>query len=97
MHDQRASRIRAVDGRSQLRSEHRCVVVDGGQPVFVVAGSGPGIAPSERGAVLRTFYRGRAFERSVPGDGLGLSLVAAIARVHDAAVEVLDNEPGCRM
>jgi signal transduction histidine kinase len=71
--------------------------IDGGQPVLVVADSGPGIAPSERGSVLRTFYRGRAFERSVPGHGLGLSLVAAIARVHDAAIEVLDNEPGCRM
>lgn len=73
------------------------VQIDDGQPLLVVADSGPGIAPAERGAVLRTFYRGHTSERSIPGHGLGLSLVAAIARVHDAAIEILDNEPGCRM
>jgi len=71
--------------------------IDDGQPLLMVTDNGPGIAPAERGAVLRTFYRGGTSERSVPGHGLGLSLVAAIARVHDAAIEILDNEPGCRM
>jgi signal transduction histidine kinase len=71
--------------------------IDGGRPLLMVTDNGPGIAPAERGAVLRTFYRGGTSERSVPGHGLGLSLVAAIARVHDAAIEILDNEPGCRM
>ncbi|PYE16216.1 signal transduction histidine kinase [Paraburkholderia silvatlantica] len=71
--------------------------IEDGQPLLVVADSGPGIAPAERGAVLRMFYRGHVSERSVPGHGLGLSLVAAIARVHDAAIEILDNDPGCRM
>ncbi|QGZ65664.1 sensor histidine kinase [Paraburkholderia acidisoli] len=71
--------------------------LDGGRPLLVVADSGPGIAPAERGAVLRMFYRGRSFEHSTPGHGLGLSLVAAIARVHDATLEILDNAPGCRL
>jgi signal transduction histidine kinase len=71
--------------------------IDGGQPLLVVADTGHGIAPAERGAVLRAFYRGHTSERSIPGHGLGLSLVAAIARVHDAAIEILDNEPGCRV
>lgn len=73
------------------------VRIDAGQPLLVVADTGPGIAPAERGAVLRTFYRGRTDECSVPGHGLGLSLVAAIARLHDAAIEIRDNKPGCRM
>ncbi|WP_027796362.1 sensor histidine kinase [Paraburkholderia acidipaludis] len=73
------------------------VRLDGGQPLLVVADTGPGIAPAERGAVLHTYYRAHKFEHSTPGHGLGLSLVAAIARVHDAAIEILDNEPGCRM
>ena len=75
------------------------VQIEDGQPLLVVADNGPGIAPAERGAVLRTFYRGHASERSIPGHGLGLGLGldAAIARLHDAAIEILDNEPGCRM
>lgn len=73
------------------------VCVEGGHPVFVVADTGPGIAASERESVMRMFYRGRSFKYSTPGHGLGLSLVAAIARVHDATVDILDNEPGCRM
>jgi nitrogen fixation/metabolism regulation signal transduction histidine kinase len=31
------------------------------------------------------------------GHGLGLSLVAAIARVHDARLDIGDNQPGCRI
>lgn len=73
------------------------VRLDGAQPVLTVADDGPGIEPEERSAVLRLFYRGRALENSTSGHGLGLSLVAAIARVHDASVEILDNEPGCKV
>jgi len=35
--------------------------------------------------------------RSTPGSGLGLSLVAAIADLHGASVELLDNGPGLRI
>jgi hypothetical protein len=35
--------------------------------------------------------------RATPGDGLGLSLVAAIARLHDAKVFALDNGPGLKI
>ncbi|WP_164708076.1 sensor histidine kinase [Paraburkholderia phosphatilytica] len=73
------------------------VKVDDGTPVLEVADSGPGIALAERDAVMRPFYRSRKLEHSIPGHGLGLSLVAAIARIHDATVEILDNQPGCRM
>jgi len=73
------------------------IQMEGGQPLLVVTDTGPGIEPAERGEVLRMFYRSRTSAHSIPGHGLGLSLVAAIARVHDAAIEILDNEPGCRM
>jgi signal transduction histidine kinase len=47
---------------------------------------------------LRPFYRSRCDATcSTPGHGLGLSLVAAIARVHDASLVILDNQPGCRI
>jgi signal transduction histidine kinase len=71
---------------------------DGTCPVLHVADNGPGIDPAERKAVLRPFYRsGCAATCETPGHGLGLSLVAAIARVHDASIDIRDNRPGCKI
>lgn len=72
--------------------------LDAGEPILSVADSGPGIEAGERAAVLRPFYRSPSQRAHAPaGHGLGLSLVAAIARVHDADVEIHDNQPGCKM
>jgi signal transduction histidine kinase len=64
--------------------------------VISVADNGPGIPPDEQPYVFRRFYR---LERSrcTPGNGLGLSLVAAVARLHDARVELSDNAPGLKV
>nr|WP_242007164.1 HAMP domain-containing sensor histidine kinase [Acetobacter farinalis] len=59
-----------------------------------VTDTGIGIAPEERGAVLSRFYRSDK-SRHVPGSGLGLSLVAAIADLHDATVAI-EAGPGGR-
>ncbi|WP_281969048.1 HAMP domain-containing sensor histidine kinase [Roseovarius nanhaiticus] len=58
-----------------------------------VSDNGPGIPEGERTNVLRRLYR---LERSrkAPGNGLGLSLVAAICDLHDAALDLADNAPG---
>jgi signal transduction histidine kinase len=60
-----------------------------------VADDGPGIPATERRHVFKRFYR---LERSrrMPGNGLGLSLVAAVARLHGADIEMLDNAPGLK-
>jgi signal transduction histidine kinase len=60
-----------------------------------VADDGPGIPAMERRHVFKRFYR---LERSrqTPGNGLGLSLVAAVARLHGADIEMLDNAPGLK-
>ena len=58
-----------------------------------VADSGPGIAAQDRGRVIERFVRLEASRHS-PGTGLGLSLVAAVARLHDAKLEFADNHPG---
>lgn len=72
--------------------------LDAGQPVLQVADTGPGIEVGEREAVLRPFYRSPSeYAHATAGHGLGLSLVAAIARVHNADVEIHDNQPGCKM
>lgn len=63
---------------------------------FWVQDDGPGIATEERERVLRPFYRLDA-SRSRPGNGLGLSLVAAIAERHGGRVTLSDADPGLRI
>jgi signal transduction histidine kinase len=67
---------------------------DGGR--LIVADNGPGVRTSERDRIFERFYRVDS-ARATPGDGLGLSLVAAIAGLHDAKVSALDNEPGLKI
>jgi signal transduction histidine kinase len=64
-----------------------------GKTVIAVADNGPGIATEERGRVVERFYRGDA-SRKTPGVGLGLSVVAAVARLHGGMLEFTDNQPG---
>jgi signal transduction histidine kinase len=68
---------------------------DGG-PVISIADDGPGIPSDERDHVFKRFYR-LEHNRYTPGNGLGLSLVAAVARLHGARIEMLDNSPGLKL
>ncbi|MBN8747198.1 MAG: HAMP domain-containing histidine kinase [Variovorax sp.] len=68
--------------------------VSGHEFVLEVVDNGPGIPLEEREAVLRRFYRAERSRRT-PGNGLGLSLVAAIARRHGLRVRIDDAAPGC--
>ena len=61
-----------------------------------IADTGPGIPVAEREKVFRRFYRLEA-SRTTPGNGLGLSLVAAIASLHQIAIGLTDNRPGLRV
>ena len=58
---------------------------------LIVEDSGPGIPPEERERVLRRFVRLDA-SRTGGGSGLGLSLVAGVASLHRATLE-LDQSP----
>jgi two-component system sensor histidine kinase TctE len=63
-----------------------------GQVVVVqVEDTGPGIAPAEREAVFRPFYR--ALGTQVDGSGLGLAIVQEVAQRHGAEVTVEDARP----
>jgi signal transduction histidine kinase len=74
------------------------VTATGGEGVanISVADNGPGIPASEFQHVFKRFYR---LERSrrMPGNGLGLSLVAAVAQLHGARIEMRDNVPGLEL
>jgi signal transduction histidine kinase len=68
--------------------------MDRGDRILIsVADGGPGIAESDRGRVLERFVRLEQ-SRSEPGSGLGLSLAAAIARLHGGELTLEDNHPG---
>lgn len=60
-----------------------------------VADNGPGIPVADRERALRPFVR--LSSASSTGSGLGLSLVAAIARLHQARLTLEDNAPGLRV
>ena len=61
----------------------------------MVADDGPGIAHGDRSAALKPFIR-LPQAQAKDGSGLGLSLVAAIARLHHAQLLLEDNQPGLR-
>jgi signal transduction histidine kinase len=64
--------------------------------VLAVTDRGPGIPVDEHKHVLQRFYRLER-SRNTPGNGLGLSLVAAVAKLHGARIEMADNSPGLRI
>lgn len=66
-----------------------------GHAAIIVADAGPGVPESERGKVVERFRRGDASRHS-PGVGLGLSEVAAVAKLHGGALELTDNAPGLK-
>ncbi len=72
------------------------LVSDGDRAIATIADDGLGVPEAERARVFRRFYR---LERSIrtPGNGLGLSLVAAVAELHGAKLSADDNLPGLRM
>jgi signal transduction histidine kinase len=67
-----------------------------GDAIISVADDGPGIPAAEHLNVFKRFYRLERSRRTV-GNGLGLSLVAAVARLHGAHIEMLDNLPGLKL
>jgi signal transduction histidine kinase len=66
---------------------------DDGELLFQVADNGPGIPEADRDRALQRFVRLEE-SRSQPGSGLGLSLVAAVARLHHGTIELGDGRPG---
>jgi signal transduction histidine kinase len=67
-----------------------------GKAVISIVDDGPGIPADQYELVFKRFYR-LEHSRYRPGNGLGLSLVAAVARLHGAQIEMLDNSPGLKL
>jgi signal transduction histidine kinase len=69
--------------------------LEGDQAVITVADKGLGIPEEDRARVLDRFVRLDA-SRAKPGNGLGLSLVAGVMKLHGAQLILEDNTPGLR-
>ncbi len=67
--------------------------LDVGPGGVFVDDAGPGIPAEERDLVFDRFYR-RAQDRSMPGSGLGLSIVAGIVERHGGTVSVGESPLG---
>lgn len=69
------------------------VRAENGGAKLCVVDSGPGIPDGERDVVLQRFYRGEN-ARQLPGSGLGLSIVSAIARLHGFRLDIGTGDRG---
>ena len=70
----------------------RCRRIDGAA-VLAVIDNGPGVPQSQRARLFDRFHRLEA-SRSTPGSGLGLALVAAVARLHGGDASLHEAAPG---
>ena len=83
-----AVKFTPADGRISVVVRHR-----NGAVVLTIADSGPGIPRADRQKVLERFVKLEG-SRTGPGAGLGLSLVAAVAKLHGAELRLGGNDPG---
>ncbi|MGY8666844.1 HAMP domain-containing sensor histidine kinase [Bradyrhizobium sp. UFLA05-109] len=79
-------------GRANGQVSVVCKSGEGGA-LISITDDGPGIPKDQQDHVFKRFYRLEQ-SRYTPGNGLGLSLVAAIARLHGAEIALRDNAPG---
>jgi len=68
---------------------------EGDRILLSVADNGPGIPEADRQRAVERFVRLEQ-SRSHPGSGLGLSLAAAVARLHGGELTLADNQPGLK-
>ena len=87
----RAARGSSQRHRSNSRRRGAAAMIE-----IVVADRGPGIDATDRLRVIDRFVRLESRARA-PGSGLGLSLAAAVARLHNGTLRIEDNEPGLRV
>ncbi|BDV37233.1 two-component sensor histidine kinase [Methylocystis bryophila] len=86
-----------LDNAVKFSPEHGSVKISLSQarsgPVISITDTGPGIPDREKSKIFKRFYRG-PHSSQIPGNGLGLTLVAAIVRLHNFSLEVEDGPPG---
>lgn len=74
----------------RLRRDHKA------QVCLMVEDDGPGVKSDDLSRLTHRFYRGER-SRTTPGNGLGLSLVAAVVELHGAKLQITNANPGLRI
>jgi signal transduction histidine kinase len=64
---------------------------------ITIADTGCGIPLSDKKKAFRRFFRVEASRSGQPGNGLGLSLVMAVIKLHDGEIYLSDNNPGLKV
>ena len=82
-----------VDNALKFSPDGAPVTVTVRDTTLEVADRGPGIAPDDRARVFDRFYRATS-ARTLPGSGLGLSIVAQIAMLHGGTVALEERDGG---
>ena len=72
------------------------LIREGAEAKLAIEDNGPGVDEADRDKLLQRFFRADA-SRTTPGNGLGLSMVAAATHAHGGFVTVEDGEPGLRI
>lgn len=73
-----------------------CGAIEGDRVRLIVEDQGPGVPSELRGRITERFFRAPQASGE-PGAGLGLSLVAAVASIHEAPIAFQDARPGLRV
>jgi signal transduction histidine kinase len=86
-----AVKFTPAGGRIRIEVHHR-----NGDVMLTIADSGPGIPQTDRQRVLERFVKLES-SRTGPGAGLGLSLVAAVVKLHGGTLQLQDGDPGLKV
>ncbi len=78
------------------RIEVRLAKRSGFGAVLTVRDNGPGVAEADLSRLTDRFYRGEG-SRTTPGNGLGLTLVSAVADLHGATLTLASRNPGLQV
>ncbi|WP_019614962.1 sensor histidine kinase [Psychromonas ossibalaenae] len=85
-----------LENASKYAGKHAQINVEISGHGFIISDSGPGIPDNEKDKVFQRLYRVEE-SRSIAGFGIGLPLVRAIIRLHDAQISLQDNHPGLKV
>jgi signal transduction histidine kinase len=81
---------------ADTRIEVRLTAEPGAGVVLAVEDDGPGVSEADLPRLTDRFYRAER-SRTTPGNGLGLSLVGAVADLHGARLQIVGLNPGLRV